>query len=85
MHILGYEPAAIIRKQCVSVQYLCGFQVIVHFTSSVAEKFQIQQRRKIYYDTNEQLSLCPSTNSIHMKAVTDFALYYIPTYNNDLL
>lgn len=41
MHILGYDPATVIRKECILVQYSCGFQVTVHFTSSVAEKFQI--------------------------------------------
>jgi len=40
MHILGYDPA-VVRKQCVLVQYWCISQLILYFTSSVAGKFQM--------------------------------------------
>lgn len=41
MRILGCEPAAVIRKQYILVQYQCVFQLILHFTSSVDGKFQM--------------------------------------------
>lgn len=88
MHTLGYEPATVVRKQWLSVQYPCGFQV--RFSGA----FYKQCHWEVSNTHNKEILLRHKRTTIlaflwqltsYENHHSDFALCYILSYNDDIL